>query len=145
VVALLDVNILIALFDATHVFHDVAHRWFAQNRRNRWATCALTENAFVRISCNPAYYGNRPTLREAINGLRNLCRADDHVFWMERISVRDHDRFDWNRVQGYRQIADVYLLALAVSNAGRLASFDKAVPLKGVVGATSQNLEIIGS
>jgi uncharacterized protein len=28
-VALLDVNVLVALFDPDHVHHEAAHRWFA--------------------------------------------------------------------------------------------------------------------
>ena len=30
--ALLDVNILVALFDPMHVHHEAAHEWFARNR-----------------------------------------------------------------------------------------------------------------
>ena len=40
--ALLDVNVLIALFDETHVHHEAAHDWFADNRAAGWATCAIT-------------------------------------------------------------------------------------------------------
>src|SRR5713226_6496670 len=49
VIALLDVNVLVALFDPAHVHHEAAHAWFGANRKNRWATCALTENGFVRV------------------------------------------------------------------------------------------------
>ncbi len=142
-VALLDVNILLALFDETHLFHELAHTWFARNRGNGWATCAMTESAFVRISCNPTYPGNRPALREAVSGLERLCRTDDHVFWTQGLSLREHARFQWRHVQGYRQITDTYLLALAVSNAGRLTTFDKAVSHRSVVGAVTENLEVI--
>jgi predicted nucleic acid-binding protein len=56
-IALLDVNLLIALFDPAHVHHEAAHGWFARNGKDCWATCPLTENAFVRILSNPAYPG----------------------------------------------------------------------------------------
>ncbi len=64
-VALLDVNVLVALFDPMHVHHEAAHEWFALNRKDRWATCPLTENAFVRVLSNPGYPGEvqRPTTR----------------------------------------------------------------------------------
>jgi hypothetical protein len=39
---LLDINVLLALTDPMHVHHDVAHQWFAQTGRHRWATCPLT-------------------------------------------------------------------------------------------------------
>jgi len=53
-VALLDVNILIALFDTVHTHHDVAHDWFADNNTSGWATCPLTENGLLRVLGNPA-------------------------------------------------------------------------------------------
>jgi predicted nucleic acid-binding protein len=54
-VALLDVNLLVALFDPDHVHHEFAHDWFADHERDGWATCALTENGFVRVLANPSY------------------------------------------------------------------------------------------
>ena len=51
--ALLDVNVLVALFDSAHVHHEAAHTWFGANRKNPWATCALTENAFVVLLTRP--------------------------------------------------------------------------------------------
>ena len=36
--ALLDVNLLIALFDPDHVHHDLAHDWFADNRGRGFAS-----------------------------------------------------------------------------------------------------------
>jgi len=34
-VALLDVNVLVALFDPDHVHHELAHDWFADHRSAR--------------------------------------------------------------------------------------------------------------
>jgi uncharacterized protein len=59
-VALLDVDVLIALFDPAQVHHEAALAWFEVNRENRWATCPLTENAFVRVLSNPSYPVNLP-------------------------------------------------------------------------------------
>lgn len=47
-------------------------------------------------------------------------------------------------IQGHRQLTDVYLLALAVANQGRLVTFDQSVPLKAVIGAEPLHLEVIG-
>ena len=52
---LLDVNVLIALVDPTHVANERAGDWFAENCRNGWATCPITQNAVIRIVGNPAY------------------------------------------------------------------------------------------
>lgn len=61
-VALLDVNVLVALFDPAHVHHDAAHAWFGEHCAQGWATCALTENGLVRVLSNPAYPGRRTSL-----------------------------------------------------------------------------------
>ena len=45
---LLDANLLIALTHAAHVHHAEAHAWFDAVPKRRWATCALTQLAFVR-------------------------------------------------------------------------------------------------
>ena len=43
---LLDVNVLIALLDATHSFHARAHVWRAAEAAEGWASCPLTENGW---------------------------------------------------------------------------------------------------
>jgi len=143
VVALLDANVLIALFDPSHVHHEAAHRWFTTNRRHRWATCALTENAFVRILSNPSYPGVTTTVADAALRLREFCASEEHVFWAASLSLREPELFRWHRVHGHRQITDVYLLALSVTNDGKLATFDSAISLIAVAGATPENLELI--
>ncbi len=52
-VALLDVNVLIALLDRRHVHHEAAHGWFATAQADGWATCPLTQNAVLRILGQP--------------------------------------------------------------------------------------------
>jgi toxin-antitoxin system PIN domain toxin len=143
VVALLDVNVLIALFDPSHVHHEAAHAWFRTSRRHRWATCALTENAFVRVLSKPAYPGSRTTVEDAASRLRTFCSERQHIFWTDSVSVREDGRFRWNHVQGHRQLTDVYLLALAVTNQGQLATFDSTISLRAVDRAVARNLELI--
>jgi toxin-antitoxin system PIN domain toxin len=145
VAVLLDVNVLIALFDPAHVHHEAAHTWFGVNRKYRWATCALTENAFVRVLSNPAYPGRGTTIEDAAVRLWTFCSAREHEFWPNSVSLLDRTRIRWNHVQGYRQITDVYLLALAVANQGRLATFDSSISLKAVEGAQPQNLDLIAA
>ena len=142
-IALLDVNVLVALFDSAHIHHDVAHSWFGAAQTHGWATCALTENAFVRVLSNPAYPGSRTTIDDAAGRLRTFCAARDHVFWTESVSIREQERFLWNHVQGHRQLTDVYLLALAVANGGRLATFDSSISIQAVSGSARENLETL--
>jgi len=145
VIALLDVNVLISLFDPAHVHHEAAHRWFAVSRTKRWATCPLTENAFVRILSNPSYPGQTTTLEDAVSRLRAFCVERDHVFWPDTVSICEPRRFRWLHVQGHRQLTDIYLLGLALANRGRLATFDTTISVNAVEGAREENLEIIAA
>ena len=144
-IALLDVNLLVALFDPAHVHHEAAHGWFGRNRIRRWATCAITENALVHILCNPAYPGRRTTMGDAASRLRTFCSNHGHVFWSDSISIGDPGRFHWNHIQGHRQLTDVYLLALSISNGGRLATFDSTISLRAVEGAAAEHLELLAA
>jgi toxin-antitoxin system PIN domain toxin len=145
VIALLDVNVLVALFDPAHLHHEAAHAWFGRNRSDRWATCPLTENALVRILSNTSYPGQRTTVDDAAARMRTFCSDRLHVFWPDSVSLRDSGRFRWNHVQGHRQLTDVYLLALSVSKESRLATFDSTISLKAVQGAAPQNLELLAA
>lgn len=53
-VYLLDANVLLALAWPNHLHHAAAHLWFAKNHKSGWATCPLTQLAFVRLSMQPA-------------------------------------------------------------------------------------------
>jgi hypothetical protein len=143
--ALLDVNVLVALFDPDHVHHELAHDWFADHRREGWATCPLTENGFVRVLANPAYGGTVTRVTDLAARLRTFCESGDHVFWPDAVSLRDSQIFDPALVAGPRQITDIYLLALARSQGGCLATFDRTIPLRAVKGATARDLAVIGA
>ena len=142
--ALLDVNVLIALFNEHHVHHEPAHDWFADHRGQPWATCPLTENAFVRILGDP---GLRPaflSVSTLVNHLDRFCHDGQHEFWPDAISLRDAAWFNAPQVRGHRQLTDVYLLGLAVKRGGRLITFDQSIPLGAVNEATAASLEVIG-
>jgi uncharacterized protein len=144
VVALLDVNVLVALFDEMHEYHEVAHQWFGRNRRLGWATCPLTENGFVRIVSNPTYPGRRTRLRDAIARLEEFRESGDHAFWHDSVSLRDGTLFRPTHITGHRQLTDVYLLALSLQHGGRLATFDRTIALESVTGAGSEHLAVLG-
>ena len=144
-VALLDVNVLVALFDPDHVHHQPAHEWFAANREGGWATCPLTENGFVRVLSNPAYSGRGTTVQDAAARLAVFCASGDHQFWPDTLTLREEGSFAFERVRGHRQITDAYLLALAAEQGGRLATFDQRIGLEAVVSATAANLACIGA
>lgn len=141
-VALLDVNLLVALFDADHVHHEIAHDWFADHHGAGWATCPITQNGFVRVVSNPAY-GSRARIPTLIVGLRKFCASAHHQFWPDAVSLNDASIFDVALAAGHRQLTDVYLLGLAKKMGGCLATFDQTIPLETVVGAKAENLEVI--
>lgn len=141
--ALLDVNLLVALFDPDHVHHELAHDWFADHHAGGWATCAVTENGFVRVLANPSYGAGVSRPAELVQRLRLFCASRHHVFWADSISLQDKKIFNPAFIRGHRQVSDVYLLGLAKKMGGSLATFDRTIPLGAVVGATRDTLAIV--
>ncbi|MFZ0305090.1 MAG: TA system VapC family ribonuclease toxin [Terracidiphilus sp.] len=131
---LLDVNVLIALIDPTHVQHDRAHAWFAATGRLVWATCPITANGVLRI-VGSARYPNSPGNPSVVAEiLEILCGLGGHEFWPDDVSIFDKNRFDTERVLDSAQITDSYLLALARAHGGRLATFDRHLITNAVAG-----------
>jgi toxin-antitoxin system PIN domain toxin len=143
--ALLDVNVLVALHDPAHPNHEDAHRWFGRNRKRGWATSPVTVNGCVRVLSNPAYPTVAAAPAEAASRLRVLCADPSHEFWSDSVSLLDDSLFRLQAITGHQQITDLYLLGLAVRHGGRLATFDRSIPFKAVVGAGPAHLELIGS
>jgi uncharacterized protein len=139
--ALLDINVIIALLDPDHVFHDRAHAWWEANRKHGWASCPLTENGVVRIMANPVYSQSvRFTPQDLISRLNSFATQTNHEFWPDNVTLRDVGVFAGDRIHGSSQITDIYLLALAVKHMGRLATFDERIPASAVCSATKSNV-----
>jgi toxin-antitoxin system PIN domain toxin len=142
-IALLDVNVLVALFDPAHVHHEFAHDWFARDGRAGWATCPLTENGFVRVLAHPAYGGTVGRVADLLMRLRRFCESGGHVFWEDAVSLRDKTVFDLSVATGPRQLTDIYLVGLAHARKGRLATFDRSIPVQAVKGGSARDLALI--
>jgi toxin-antitoxin system PIN domain toxin len=143
--ALLDVNVLVALFDPDHVHHQIAHDWFSDHASEPWATCGVTESGFMRVVANPAYGSPIESTADLIPLLKKFCSSRQHVFWAEAVSFRDEALFRPSYIRGYRQLTDLYLLGLATKNGGRLVTFDSTIPVEAVVGATRENLQVVAA
>ena len=78
----------------------------------------------------------------AVERLRTFSSSGGHQFWRDALSLQD-DLFDLARA-GSRQLTDVYLLGLAVNRKGRLATFDRSVPLAAVRGAGPGSIALVG-
>ncbi len=141
-IALLDVNVLVALFDPDHPHHEPAHDWLVANRSSGWATCPLTENGLLQILSNAAYSGAPVAPAATRERLNAFCDSGQHEFYADTVSLRDAGLF---RLAGvtHRQLTDVYLLGLAKHHGGRLATFDRSSPLGAVIGAAPDQLEVI--
>jgi predicted nucleic acid-binding protein len=59
-VALLDVNVLIAPLDGGHLYHSVTTQWLADNLQAGWSSCPLTQNGCTRILSQSAYPNSTP-------------------------------------------------------------------------------------
>lgn len=141
--ALLDVNVLVALFDAAHLHHEAAHRWLASQGRRPWASCPLTINGCIRVLSHPSYPTVRATAADVVAHLRVLCAKPTHEFWPDDVSLLDESRCRVSRLTRSAQVTDVYLLSLAVSRRGRLVTFDRTIPLEAVPGAAAADMEMV--
>lgn len=126
-VALLDVNVLVALAWPPHVHHGLARRWFSEQQPYGWATCPTTESGFVRVSSNRAVIPHAVSPVEAIELLDQITQLDEHEFWPDDVPGVVGPALDASLVVGHRQVTDAHLLALALSRGAALATLDRAV------------------
>jgi toxin-antitoxin system PIN domain toxin len=140
--ALLDVNVLIALIDPAHEFHELAHTWFRNNRQSGWATCPVTENGCLRIMGNPGYPFPGLTVSRVRAILAEFVQVEGHLFWPDSISIVEAWGPDL-AAAGWKQITDLYLLGLAVAFAGRLVTFDRSIRWQAVRGCEPDQLEVL--
>jgi len=144
VIALLDVDVLVALFDPAHLHHEAAHDWFGAHRADGWATCPITENGLARVVSHPAYPGRRVTVADALERLGAFADSEDHHFWPDSTSLRRRSRIDTRLLEGHDRIRSAYLLLLAVENEGRLVTCDDEVPLSAVPQAGPEQVVVLG-
>lgn len=133
-VGLLDVNVLLALFDPHHVHHEPAQAWFAAEGQRGWATCPITENGFIRIASQPSYPSSPGDATAVRKLLAELCHSEHHTVWPDAVSLRDERLFDHGILVPPGHLTDVYLLGLAVHQRGRLITFDRRIPVAAVHG-----------
>ena len=141
--SLFDLNVLIAMFDEEHIHYERAHRWWGTNRRAwlgimpghaEWlCPCGLATKLFQ-------FNSHELTL---IALLRRALSHRDHTFWPDDLSIADPAHFDHTHIRGPKQLTDVYLLALAVKNGGRLVTMDSAISVAAVPKAGPLHLVVI--
>lgn len=120
--ALLDVNVLLALLDRDHVDHERARAWITGQIERGWASCAITQNGFVRVISQPRY-PSPISVAHAIDLLARATHTRYHEFWSCTVSILDSKVIDRSRLHSPKQVTDAYLLALAVAHDGRFVTF----------------------
>lgn len=124
---LLDANVLIALAWPEHLGNERASRWFAQRGRNGWATCPMTQAALVRILSNPGFSARALTITGALEVLSRNLALPGHQFWPDSVPLIEALGKIETQLTGHQQITDAYLVALAMRNRGKLATFDRGI------------------
>jgi len=126
VIALLDASVLIALGDAGHAHEGAALRFFEREAvPGGWATCPMTENAFLRILSHPSYPRSLGSPAEARRVLARLLACPGHRFWPDDPSLADARRYP--ELPTSKDLTDHFLLALAVKHGGCFATFDTRI------------------
>jgi len=134
---LLDVNALLALAWPNHQFHTAIVERLEQRPMPQWATCALTQLGFVRLSSNPTIVGVRKTPAEAVGLLADLIRDQQHVY-LENLPALPQTASVFRKLLGHQQVTDAYLLGVAEANGATLLTLDRRV-----VSATHAHIEVL--
>ena len=95
----------------------------------------MTENGVLRIVGHSRYPNTPGSPAAVMSLLAGLTALPGHTFWPDALSLRDQKVFDATRLLSSAQVTDSYLLALAHSHRGQLASFDRRLVTDAVRGA----------
>lgn len=127
-IALPDINVLLALAWSNHSHHDAAHAWFGEAAAGGWATCVLTQSGFLRLSMNPQIVGVALDFGTARGLLAQLAEHADHRY-LDRAPALEGEVFEaiGARVRGYRQISDATLVYFARMHGLQVVTFDQAL------------------
>lgn len=127
---LLDVNALLALAWPNHQFHHLVLARLEQRPASRWATCALTQLGFVRLSSNPKVVEVRKTPAEAVHLLAALTRDQQHIY-LENLPALPAATGFFRHLLGHQQVTDAYLLGVAQAHGATLLTLDRRVVQPG--------------
>jgi uncharacterized protein len=123
---LLDVNALLALGWSNHPFH-AAVRDRLQRAPCPWATCAMVQLGFLRLSMNPAAMApnSAATGVQAHALLARLVADSEHVY--VDFAPAPAQATSFAAALGHNQINDLHLIAIANANNCLLLSADKGL------------------
>ena len=142
---LLDANLLIALTHAAHVHHREAHAWFAANPKRRWATCALTQLSFVRLTCNARVVGEAIPPSQAMQALAAMAAQAQHEYWDGAPEPLGLPTLNSAALVGHRQITDAYLLGLCAQRGQCIATLDRGLVSFAVAMGLAGHAELVSA
>jgi toxin-antitoxin system PIN domain toxin len=133
VVALLDVNVLVALLVPEHEHHALALNWFSSEAApGGWATRAVTELGVIRVCAQLP--GGKVSPEDTADRLLMLTISNrEYLWWPDTVSPAVLPEV--RSAATAKQVTDRYLLGLARRNGGRVATFDRALAMAGGDGA----------
>ena len=98
----------------------------------RWATCALTQLGFIRLSSDPAAIRTAKSQSEAAGVLARLAADSMHVYLGRLPAPTSGDwRSSFDGLLGHQQVMDAYLLKLAAANDATFVTFDRRLESAG--------------
>jgi len=112
-----DVNLLLAFGWRSHPDHEPCRSWVAG--LSGFATCAITELGFLRVSMSPAY---RASYQDASRVLQSLTSLPTASFLDCNLSVSRIPP-----VSNYKDTTACYLVALARKHSLQLATLDEGI------------------
>jgi toxin-antitoxin system PIN domain toxin len=128
---LFDVNVLVALAWPNHSFHASAVRRLTGHSQP-WATCAVTQLGFIRLSSNPAVVDAAVTPAAAAQLLAAMVQDPLHKYLSEPLPpVEVASAFAG--IISYKKVTDAYLVKLAQRHRAKLLTFDARLRAMGEV------------
>jgi predicted nucleic acid-binding protein len=134
---LLDVNSVLAMLDPMHLHHDAVHRWYAKRKKPRLVLCSHVINGVIRVAGQPRYPNPLGTCGRVREILSLFVSSVGATFCEHEVSLLDEKIFPYPEELTPSRIGDLYLLALAVANDAKFATFDARIPTAAVVGGAT--------
>ena len=120
-------NVLVALHVPGNRDHLRALRWFDRIGTQSFATCAITEAGFVRVSALLKVKDGPIDFEEFRIALGALASLPGHAYWPMDISFLTATEDFGPRMHGPAQVTDAFLLGIARHHGGVLATMDRGI------------------
>lgn len=104
-----------------HAHHEAADAWF--DSVDQWVTCSVTQAAYLRFLVSPRVAEFEIAVTDVPSGLGGLTSPNDHVFLVSDTPPTEPS-ISFPRLEGLKQVTDLYLVDLATRHNVVLATVD---------------------